>query len=249
MQNLRRPSFSRLCKPKVSHLGKRASLKATPQAPLLPHPSAGPALTSKAPWGPLCMLPEPHPCQAGPPTISALTRAHQSLPCEALQALSHRQAGPGELRTRCPHSLGIPHPTTAAPLMACFPLSGGRGRLILTSRPTKSDHPGEPGSFEDSQAWHPSKQHVLSSPYPKRRPYGFLVVSTPPDLWELSPRCLGLRAGAHCPSLEGTRFAPWPPSFHFLGLVMAMAMCRLCVSSSVEVTSHIQRMPKHVYTF
>lgn len=91
------------------------------------------------------------------------------------------QAAPGELRTRCPHSLGIPGPATAAPLTACFPLSGGKGRPTPTSCPTESDHLGHQG---------PLKNYGLAPTWgtfpglsdPKCQPSGFLVVSNPSDL-------------------------------------------------------------------
>lgn len=112
-------------------------------------------------------------------------------------------------------------PNHCSRINGLFSLKWGRGRLIPTSCPTKSDHLGEPGSFEESKTWHPSKRHFLSSSDPKCQPWEFLVVSTPSDLWRLSPGCLGkwrpMSPTAHCPSYssESTKLAPGPPSFHF----------------------------------
>ena len=154
------------------------------------------------------------------------------------------QAGPGEVRTRCPQGFGIPGPTTAAPVTVCFFLSGAEAG---------SFQPHAPRSLTTSGHQHPLKdlglgiQDFLSSSDPKCRPRGFLVDSAAPgSCVRPFPGCPCVWAGEGplsrlltTPSTPQSTQSSLPnlPLFIFPGLAAAASL--LCASSSVERTSDV----------
>lgn len=176
-----------------------------------------------------CRSPFDHSCNAGycvyttPPfgvhcKSRSLSTATQGTPSTG------SQAGPGELRTKCPPSLGIPHSTTAAPVTICFALKWERPQpWVRPHSPPSLTTPGHQGPLKClNLSTQRSKMSLLLQTSNALRIAGIFRL-----LGIVSPH-LCTRAGeGHFSGCLQLLLSRWPkndsetPSVHFIRLALA----------------------------